>query len=380
MNQTRFRLSLYLPSLILTGVLLLPLVRNRFADFGLRSLYILLVAYGLSFSLTPLCGEIARCLNILDKPDARKLHLEATPLFGGIAVFLALMTAVLLNGIFTKPFGIILIASAVVFCMGLVDDIREISASLKMIVQLLVAAVVILFGVHLRVIPEHLGVMAAAGNILLTALWITGITNAMNFFDGMDGLAGGLGAMIAFFLGVIAFQTSQPHLGWLSVAVMGSCLGFLPYNLKGKGRASIFLGDAGSTTIGFILACIAVTGEWAHNNPVVSLVSPLLIFWVLIFDMVYISVDRILSGRVSNVRQWLDYVGQDHLHHRLAQVIGSQKKSVIFIYLLTVCLGISALVLRNAGSLDAALLVAQAVILVTLISILERYGRFGPSD
>jgi UDP-GlcNAc:undecaprenyl-phosphate GlcNAc-1-phosphate transferase len=338
-----------------------------------------MVSYGISFCLTPVCGGIAKRLNIVDKPDARKLHLEATPLLGGVAIFIGLIMAVYLNGICTKPVCVILMTAAVLFVTGVMDDIAEIAASLKMIIQLAVTAVVIFFGVQLRVIPEALGTLSVAGNTLLTVLWIIGITNAMNFFDGMDGLAGGLGTMIAFFLGLIAFHTSQPYLGWVSVAVMGSCLGFLPYNLKGSGRASIFLGDAGSTTIGYILACIAVYGEWASNNPVVSLVSPLLIFWVLIFDMVYITGERILSGKVANVREWLDYVGQDHLHHRLAQVIGSQKKSVVFIYLLTMCLGISALVLQNAGALDAVLLVLQAVILVVLISVLEWHGRFGPS-
>ena len=202
----------------------------------------------------------------------------------------------------------------------------------------------------------------------------------MNFFDGMDGLAAGIGAMISFFLGIIAFQTYQPFLGWVSLAVMGSCLGFLPYNLKGHGRASIFLGDAGSTTIGFILSCIAVYGDWSTNNSVVELISPLLIFWVLIFDMVYISIDRIVTGKVTNVKEWLEYVGQDHLHHRLKQVIGSSKKSVVFIYLMCICLGISAIVLRNAGPTEAYLLIVQAFILVVLVSVLERYGRFGPAN
>jgi len=103
----------------------------------------------------------------------------------------------------------------------------------------------------------------------------------MNFFDGMDGWlpAGGI---IAFLLAVVAFQTDQPFLGWMALAVMGSCLGFLPYNFKRKGAAFIFLGDAGSTVIGFVLACIAVYGDWAEGRPLVALVSPVLIFWILI--------------------------------------------------------------------------------------------------
>jgi UDP-GlcNAc:undecaprenyl-phosphate GlcNAc-1-phosphate transferase len=181
--------------------------------------------------------------------------------------------------------------------------------------------------------------------------------------------------VIAFFLGVVAFQTAQPFLGWIAVAMLGSCLGFLPFNFRIKKNAAIFLGDAGSVVIGFILACDAVYGDWAESDPVVALVSPVLIFWILIFDMVYITIDRILTGKVANFRQWLEYVGKDHLHHRLANVLGGRKRSVLFIYLLGLCLGTSAVVLRNARPVDAFLLIIQACIMVVLISILERRGR-----
>lgn len=377
MERFRFQWHLYLPVLIVTGVMMFPFVRKCFTDGGLRGLYILLVSFFVSFSMTPVFGAIAKRFNVMDNPDFRKLHVTATPLLGGAAVFGALVIAVILNGIYTKSICAILMSATLLFIVGVFDDIKEISAGFKIVAQLLACLAVMYFGVVLRVIPDQFGALAFAGNIVLTLIWIIGITNAMNFFDGMDGLAAGLGVVISFFLGIIAFQTSQPFLGWISVAVMGSCMGFLPYNLKGKGRASIFLGDGGSTTIGFILACIAVYGEWAVDNPVVALVSPLLIFWVLIFDMVYITVDRIVSGKVVTIRQWLEYVDQDHLHHRLAKVIGSPKKSVFFIYMLSLCLGISAVVLRNAGPTEAYLLIVQAVILVVLITVLERYGRSG---
>ena len=104
--------------------------------------------------------------------------------------------------------------------------------------------------------------------------------------------------------------------------------GFLPFNLRSKGRALIFLGDAGSTVIGFVLACIAVYGDWAEGRPLVALASPVLIFWILIFDMVHITVDRILTGKVDSFRNWIEYVGKDHLHHRMADALGSRHSSV----------------------------------------------------
>jgi len=366
--------------LVLSVVLLLPQVREFFLRAGWRWAHLMLISFGISFSLNPLFSKIAYNLDILDSPDDRKLHKEATPLLGGAAVFAGFMAALLINGIFSLELGAILTAALVLFAVGVVDDYREIPAGLKLMTQVMCAVLVISCGVVLRVIPTSVGILAPMGNALLTVFWVIGITNAMNFFDGMDGLAAGLGAMIAFFLGVVAFQTAQPFIGWIAVAMMGSCLGFLPFNFRARGNAAIFLGDAGSTMIGFVLACVAVYGDWAERDPVVALVSPLLIFWILIFDMVHITVDRILTGKVINFRQWIEYVGKDHLHHRLAHVLGSNKRSVLFIYLLSSCLGISAVALRNARVVDAILLILQAVILVVLITFLERRGRLINGD
>jgi len=366
---------LFVLPLGLTCVLLLPQVMEFFVRSGWRWAHLMLLSFGISFSLNPLFSKIAYNLNMLDSPDHRKLHKEATPLLGGAAVFTGFLAALLINGIFSPELSAILIAAFVLFAVGVADDYREISASIKLITQLMCAVLVISCGIVLRVIPASVGILAPMGNALLTVFWIIGISNAMNFFDGMDGLAAGLGAMIAFFLGVMAFQTAQPFIGWIAVAMMGSCLGFLPFNFKVRGNAAIFLGDAGSTVIGFVLACVAVYGDWAESDPVVALISPLLIFWVLIFDMVHITVDRILTGKVLNFRQWIEYVGKDHFHHRLAHVLGSNKKSVLFIYLLSLCLGISAVALRNARVVDAILLILQAVIMVVLITFLERRGR-----
>jgi len=375
LNSLDINWFLYITLAILAGAFFLPQVQGFFIKIGWRWVHILCLSFALSFCMNPVFVLIARKLNILDFPDKRKLHEEATPLLGGAAVFIGFSAALLTNGIFSKQVLAILTASLVLFVIGIVDDFKGVSAGLKLLAQMACTILVMSCGIVLRVLPVELGVPAAVGNTLLTVFWIIGITNAMNFFDGMDGLAAGLGAVIAFFLGVVAFQTAQPFLGWIAVAMLGSCLGFLPFNFRIKRNAAIFLGDAGSVVIGFILACVAVYGDWAESDPIVALVSPVLIFWILIFDMVYITINRILSGKVANFRQWLEYVGKDHLHHRLANVLGGTKRSVLFIYLLGLCLGTSAVVLRNARPVDAFLLIIQACIMVVLISILERRGR-----
>jgi UDP-GlcNAc:undecaprenyl-phosphate GlcNAc-1-phosphate transferase len=370
-----FRKYDYLPMLLAAGLLVVPRVGRIFMDAGLRWLYVLLLSFFISYALIPLCIYCARKWEVLDRPSARKVHYVATPLLGGAAVFTAFVTAILLNGIFTVKLAAILSAAGLLFAVGIFDDIREVPAAVKMAVQVLCAAGIIMTGIVLKVLPDDWGPMAMAGNTALTLIWIVGITNAMNFADGMDGMAAGLGAIISLFLGIVAFQTDQPSLGWVAVAMLGSCLGFMPYNFRVNGKALVFLGDAGSTVIGFTLACVAVYGDWSDHSPVVALASPLLIFWILIFDMVHISVDRVLSGKVLNLKQWIEYVGQDHLHHRIARALGGKKRSVLFIYLMSICLGLSAVLLRNANSADALILVSQALILVVLITILERRGR-----
>jgi len=368
-------LCVYILSAVLVFILFLPRVREFFSVIGWRWAHILCLSFSLSFFLNPIFARIAKKLNILDFPDTRKLHHEATPLLGGASVFIGFMVALLTNGIFSKAIAAILIASLILFVIGILDDCKGVSAGLKLLTQLICTLLVMSCGIMLRVLPADLGMMAIIGNSFLTVFWIVGIANAMNFFDGMDGLAAGLGALISFFLGVVAFQTAQPFLGWVAIAMLGGCLGFLPFNFRLKKNAAIFLGDAGSVVIGFILACVAVYGDWAEGNPVVALVSPVLIFWILIFDMIHITVDRILAGKVKNFRQWIEYVGKDHLHHRLANVLGGRKQSVLFIYLLGICLGTSAVVLRNARPADAILLIIQACIMVVLITVLERRGR-----
>jgi UDP-GlcNAc:undecaprenyl-phosphate GlcNAc-1-phosphate transferase len=358
---------------------MLPLSRQAFFANGMRWAYILSVSFAVAFCLTPICRWLAQRLNIMDIPGNRKSHLQATPLLGGAAVFTAFVAALAANGIFSPQLLAVIMTAAVLFVMGVLDDVREVSAGFKLLVQLGCAIYVLRQGVVVDTFPLKLGMVSVVLNSILTVLWIVGITNAMNFFDGMDGMAGGLGVIIAFFLGSIATQTAQTDLGWIAAAMMGSCLGFLPYNFLKAHRATIFLGDAGSTVIGFVLACLAAAGEWS-NNAVAAMVSPLLIFWVLIFDMIHITIDRIASGKVTTIRQWLEYVGHDHLHHRLAIVLGSPKRSVLFIYLMAACLGTSAFVLRNAETIEAMLLLFQATLIVVLVTILERRGRLLSMD
>lgn len=354
-------------------LLLWPPVRHTwFSQYGRRWLYILVFAFCLSYLLIPFARAVALRLKILDYPSDRKIHTDPTPFLGGIPIFIAFTGGVLANSILDRELWAILLGATLMTLTGLADDVRSLSARFKLLLQLLATTIIILAGVQLTLFPP--GWWGWVGNLILTLLWVIGITNALNFLDGMDGLAAGLGAITAGFMGIVAFQTNQPFMGWLAVALVGSCLGFLPYNFRSYGSARIFLGDAGSTFLGFTLASLAVKGQWAESS-IIDIATPILIFGVLIYDMIYLTVERFVSGKVKDFRGWLEYVGQDHLHHRIAALLHSPRQSVLFIYLLSICLGLAAMALQHASAVDALLLILQAAIIVGLVTILEHEGN-----
>lgn len=357
-------------ALILTLFLVAPPIRGWWFTWGNRWLYMLLFSFFVSYGLTYLVRGWAIRIGALDYPSERKIHQIPTPLLGGIAIYLGFVGAVLSNSIFSKEVVGIIIGASLLVSIGIIDDLKGIQAWLKLLTQVLATSVVIILGVTLKVFPS--GILGHLGNITLTYLWIIGITNAFNFFDGIDGLAPGLGIIVAFFLGVLSFQTFQPFLGWLCVAIMGGCLGFFPYNFMFRKPASIFLGDSGGAFLGFTLSSLAIMGEWAESKPIVALTAPLLIFWVFIFDMVHITISRIAKGKVTNLKEWVEYVGKDHLHHRLLSLLNDKKLTVAVIFLITICLGLGATALRHARAIDAMILVLQAVIMVILVTLLER--------
>lgn len=375
-KQFSFLRVLWGTALVLFIALLTPPVRRIFFEALGRWLYIFLIASSIATLLTPLMIWIANRTGIVDNPGGRKIHARATPLLGGVAVAVAFITALSANMILDTKEIVLIACGTVMAVVGLIDDWRNIPARYKLLIQVVAVLVLIRYGIILDLFPKETS-LGYGLNAVLTILWIVGLTNAMNFIDGMDGLATGVAAIISLFMGLVAFQTHQPFMGWIAIGMLGSCLGFLPFNfsLKTKGQASIFLGDAGSTFFGFVLSALAIKAAWADNNPIVSFATPVLIFWVLIYDMAYISIERIITGKVKSFRDWIDYVGTDHIHHRLLAVLGDRRKVVLFIFFLCATLGISAITLRGATTTDGILTVLQAFLITLLVSILEYTGR-----
>jgi len=344
----------------------------------------LLISLSAAYLLTPVLGGIAKRSGVMDYPARRKVHDAPTPLFGGIALFLGVLLACGTAIPVSEAADVweLVAASAIMLVLGAVDDARGLSAKVRLLAQIGVTCVLMWRGTVLKLVPG--GGVAQSINVALTLLWVVGITNALNFFDGLDGLAGGLTIITGSFLAIVAFQSDQIGLGLLGVSVAGAAAGFMPHNFRPKRSAAIFLGDAGSMFLGYLLATFSVRVQWsaivAHpsgslRSPFVSFTVPVLIFGVLIFDMIHITVARFATGRVRTFREWLDYVGKDHLHHRFESLLRSKRGSVFMIYLLSVCLGITGAVLRNARKVDAIVLLAQAVFIFAIVTILEFEGN-----
>jgi UDP-GlcNAc:undecaprenyl-phosphate/decaprenyl-phosphate GlcNAc-1-phosphate transferase len=167
------------------------------------------------------------------------------------------------------------------------------------------------------------------------------------------------------------FTSGQVNLAILSFIIIASCLGFLPYNLK---NAKIFLGDAGSTFIGFTLAGIALMGNWAQDN-IVKISIPILVLGVPIFDMCFTTIMRVREGKVKTVIEWLKYGGKDHFHHYLVDLGLTHFGAVAFIYFVTLSLGISAIMVSNDRAFEAFLSLSQAAIIFGVVATLIVAGK-----
>lgn len=281
---------------------------------------IFLLSFLIAAVLTPLLREAAFQFGILDYPKHYGVHSKPVPRLGGLAIYLAFVIGSLYRMDLSHMLKGILLGSSIIFFVGLVDDLIHLRAGFKLAAQLAACAVMMFkYGVILDVFPN------VFLNGFFTALGLIGVTNAVNFLDNMDGLAAGLVAVSSAAIFIVAYTTKQFWLGYLSIALVGAAAGFLLFNLR---KAHVFMGDAGSTFLGFTLASLAVMTEWSRHLSV-TLAAPLLILGIPVLDMFLITVLRIKEDKVRNFREWIDYTGKDHLSHRLVR-LGLGERGAVF--------------------------------------------------
>ena len=299
----------------------------------------------LALLMTPLAKFLSYKFKILDQPGHRKIHEGEIPLMGGAVIYLA--TTISLSVFYNNNDLIWIILTALAFVLfGLIDDLGyAIKARYKIIGHLLISFVFIFLSGNMLALFT-----VSWLNIILTACFITFMTNSFNMLDGMDGLVAGISMLAAVFFFLFSLYSGQYPLSVICLAVIGACLGFLRYNFN---PASIFLGEGGSTLLGFIMALIAVKlrffGLWdialslnISRLQWISFVIPLIVLGIPIFDTFFVFTHRFLNKRGFSTP------GKDHSHHRLYKMGLSHKVTVLLLYGTQVILGTVAVILINA--------------------------------
>lgn len=284
-----------------------------------------LISFALAALAIPFVRQLAFGLGILDHPKKHGIHTRPVPRLGGLAIYLAFVAGSIYRMDLSEMLKGVLVGSTLIFVMGLLDDKFHLPAGVKLVGQIAACGLMMFkYGVILHLFPHP------ALNAVVTMLGIIGLTNAMNFLDNMDGLAAGLATISSLAIFFVACTSRQLWLGYLSLAIAGATAGFLTFNLR---KAYIFMGDAGSTFLGFTLASLAVMTEWSYHWPV-TVAVPVLILGVPILDMILITVLRIKEDKIANFKEWIDYTGKDHISHRIMRLGFGERGAVFSLWLL----------------------------------------------
>lgn len=319
----------------------------------------LIVATVFSFLSTPLVKTLAYKVGAIDVPkDNRRMHKVPIPRLGGLAIFIGFMLSVLLFADLDRSVRGILMGAVMIVILGVLDDIMTLRALPKFLIQVAAAGVAVYHGNVIQYLSNPVLTSASpyidlgAWSIPVTIIWIVAITNAVNFIDGLDGLAVGVSAITSATLLITAILVSEGNVAIILAALLGACLGFIPYNMN---PARIFMGDTGSTFLGYILATLSIQGLF-KLYAIISFAVPFLILGLPIFDICFAVLRRVAKGQ--NPMQ----ADRGHVHHRLIDMGFSQKQAVAIAYMITAILGLSAVVLTSSGALKAMILIGAVCI------------------
>ena len=320
----------------------------------------LLCAMVVSFLMCPVVKSFAYKIGAIDVPrDSRRMHKKPTPRLGGLAIFLGFMLSLLLFVPIDHQLRGILLGAVIIVVLGVVDDITPLRASFKFVVQIIAALIAVFHGVVVSVLSNpnvfsdnpywSLGWLS----IPITVLWIVGITNSVNLIDGLDGLANGVSTISAITMLTIALLVSEAQTALIMAALVGACVGFMPYN---RNPAQMFMGDTGSTFLGFILATISIQGLFKYYA-IISFAVPFLILGLPMFDTLFAIVRRLAHGQNPMSPD------RGHIHHRLIDMGLNQKQAVAALYVVSSILGLSAVVLTTGGAMRAMMFLFAVAVL-----------------
>ena len=316
-----------------------------------------------SFALTPIVRVLAIKIRAIDVPtDGRRMHHKPIPRIGGLAIFLAFLIATVS---FCKPTSdliTILIGGGTLVVLGILDDVYRLNAFLKLAVQIIVALFAVSQGVTIDFINFG-GTYIPFGiwSIPITVFWVVGLTNAVNFIDGLDGLACGVSAIssASLFLVMLLSGGSVAHCTFTAILV-GACIGFLPFNIN---PAKIFMGDTGALFLGYTLSVLSVVGIF-KTDMLLAFFVPLSIFGLPLADTSFAVIRRLLHGKSPFAPD------RGHLHHRLIDMGFGQKQSVRLLYAICAILGIASVMLTNDAWKGGVLVLTGALVIFVLLYII----------
>ena len=299
--------------------------------------------------VTPSVQRLAVRWGAVDKPEARKVHKGIIPRLGGLAIYAGFIAAVLASVHMTWELLGILVGGTAILLLGVVDDVYQISAKTKLLGQIAAASVLLLFDIRIDWLTNPFGSMIYLDMWAspITLIWVVSLTNTLNLIDGLDGLAAGVSVIAAVTIFLMAVELNFWLVAVLTAALAGSALGFLYFNFS---PAKIFMGDTGSMFLGYMLAAVSLVGT-VKSAATIALIVPMVALGLPILDTACAIIRRFNNG------QPIFKPDRGHLHHRLLDMGLTQKQVVLILYLVTIVLGVSAIVMTEVRFGHAAFIV-----------------------
>ena len=327
-------------------------------------------AFAISLVATPFAKWVSIKAKAIDYPKARGMHTKPMPRMGGIAIVLGFMVTVLILYRFVNDINIdhfigFILGACIIVVVGMVDDVKNLPPKVKLIFQIIAAIIVIKSGIKINVVlwPVTAYLQKISGPI--TLIWIIGVTNAVNLIDGLDGLAAGVSSIASLCLMILCILTGSETAVMYTAALAGSCIGFLPRNFN---PAEIFMGDTGSTFLGYILAVTSIMGVF-KGYAILALVVCMLSLGLPIFDTLCAMLRRKISHKP------IMQADRGHLHHKLIDKGYTQKQAVLILYGISLVCGVLAIFIAFKDSRTLAVVVFTIVLLSFAVFIFNNKNK-----
>ena len=341
-----------------------------------KLIWVFLIAAAVTAAATPLAILIAPKIGAMDIPkDNRRMHKKPIPRFGGIAIFLGVLVGFIAIAPLSQQTRGLLVGAIMILILGIVDDLKDISAKIKLAGQIVCAGVAWFFTVRILGMANLFGgsyiSFSPPVSFIVTVLWIVAITNTINLIDGLDGLAAGITCIACFTIAYSSGLNPVSRTCLLSVAIAGACVGFLVWNMY---PAKIFMGDAGSQLLGYLLSTVSLIGDYpTKGTTLFAAIVPMLILALPIFDTSFAIIRRAVSHKP------IMKADKGHLHHRIMAMGFGQRRTVLVLYSISAIMGIAGIlwtIHRRLESFALALIAAVLIIVFLGIGIINKKPEY----